>query len=97
MTLTRLSWSYPSPLRSGLGINLVSANKVVIFDPNWNPSHDMQAMDRAFRIGQRRDVEVYRFVSSNTVEEKVYQRQLYKHGQEGLVLHQRYQSPDESQ
>ena len=73
----------------GLGLNLVSANKVVVFDPNWNPSWDMQAQDRAYRIGQRQDVEVYRFVSSNTIEEKVYHRQLFKQGQEGLVLHQR--------
>ena len=73
----------------GLGINLTSANKVVVFDPNWNPSWDMQAQDRAYRIGQRKDVEVYRFIASNTIEEKVYQRQLYKHGQEGLALHQR--------
>lgn len=73
----------------GLGLNLVSANRVVIFDPNWNPAWDMQAQDRAYRIGQRQNVEVYRLISSNTIEEKVYQRQLYKQGQEGLVLHQR--------
>eukprot|EP00964_Phaeocystis_antarctica_P127497 scaffold91153_cov51-Phaeocystis_antarctica.AAC.3 len=49
----------------------------------------MQAQDRAYRIGQRHDVKVYRLIASNTVEEKIYQRQLYKQGQEGLVLHQR--------
>ena len=73
----------------GLGLNLVSATVVVVFDPNWNPSFDMQAQDRAYRIGQRHDVQVYRMISTNTVEEKIYQRQLYKQGQEGLVLHQR--------
>ena len=73
----------------GLGLNLVSATAVLVFDPNWNPSCDMQAQDRAYRIGQRHDVKVYRLVASNTVEEKIYQRQLYKQGQEGLVLHQR--------
>ena len=72
----------------GVGINLVSASKVVIFEPSWNPANDMQAMDRSFRIGQRQDVHVYRFVASNTVEEKVYQRQLYKQSQEGLALKQ---------
>ena len=73
----------------GLGINLVSATVVVVFDPNWNPSHDMQAQDRAYRIGQRHDVKVFRLMSSNSVEEKIYQRQLYKQGQEGVALHQR--------
>ena len=72
----------------GVGINLVSASKVVIFEPSWNPANDMQAMDRSFRIGQRQDVHVYRFVASNTVEEKIYQRQLYKQSQEGLALKQ---------
>lgn len=62
----------------GLGLNLVAANKVVVFDPNWNPSHDLQAQDRAFRIGQRRDVDVYRLVAAATVEERIYLRQVYK-------------------
>jgi len=62
----------------GLGINLTSANVVVVIDPNWNPSHDMQAQDRAYRIGQRRHVKVYRFLSAGTIEEVMYQRQIYK-------------------
>jgi SNF2 family DNA or RNA helicase len=44
----------------GVGLNITSANICVIFDPNWNPAHDLQAQDRAFRIGQTRDVSVYR-------------------------------------
>lgn len=68
----------------GVGLNIVSANKVVIFDPNWNPAHDLQAQDRAYRIGQRRDVEVYRLISTGTVEEVVYARQVYKQQQANI-------------
>ena len=68
----------------GVGLNITSANKVVIFDPNWNPSYDLQAQDRAYRIGQTRDVEVFRLVSSGTVEEIVYARQIYKQQQANI-------------
>jgi hypothetical protein len=56
----------------------------VIFDPNWNPSYDLQAQDRAYRIGQTRDVEVFRLVSAGTVEEIVYARQIYKQQQANI-------------
>jgi DNA excision repair protein ERCC-6-like 2 len=62
----------------GVGLNITSANKVVIVDPHWNPSHDLQAQDRAYRIGQLRDVEVFRLVSAGTIEEVIYARQVYK-------------------
>ena len=62
----------------GLGINLKSANKVVIFDLDWNPMVDMQASDRALRIGQHRDVVIYRFFLDDSVEEKIYHRQIFK-------------------
>ncbi|KAL3868004.1 hypothetical protein ACJMK2_040844 [Sinanodonta woodiana] len=62
----------------GLGLNLTGANRVVIFDPNWNPAHDLQAQDRAYRIGQRRNVHVFRLVSAGTIEENMYLRQIYK-------------------
>ncbi|CAO2813141.1 unnamed protein product [Amaranthus hypochondriacus] len=62
----------------GLGLNLVSANRVVIFDPNWNPSHDLQAQDRSFRLGQKRHVVVFRFIAAGSLEEIVYTRQVYK-------------------
>lgn len=68
----------------GVGLNITSANKVVIFDPNWNPSYDLQAQDRAYRIGQLRNVEVYRLVSAGTVEEIVYARQIYKQQQANI-------------
>ncbi|KAH8820885.1 DNA excision repair protein-like protein [Xylogone sp. PMI_703] len=68
----------------GIGLNITSANKVVIFDPNWNPSYDLQAQDRAYRIGQVRDVEVFRLISAGTVEEIVYARQIYKQQQANI-------------
>ncbi|KAI0998787.1 Switch 2 [Podosphaera aphanis] len=68
----------------GVGLNITSANKVVIFDPSWNPSYDLQAQDRAYRIGQTRDVEVYRLVSAGTIEEIIYARQIYKQQQANI-------------
>ncbi|KAL3531219.1 hypothetical protein ACH5RR_010541 [Cinchona calisaya] len=63
----------------GLGTNLTGADRVIIFDPDWNPSTDMQARERAWRIGQTKDVTVYRLITRGTIEEKVYHRQIYKH------------------
>ena len=68
----------------GVGLNIASANKVVVVDPNWNPSYDLQAQDRAYRIGQVRDVEVFRLVSAGTIEEIVYARQIYKQQQANI-------------
>ncbi|KAI3451384.1 hypothetical protein Pfo_008049 [Paulownia fortunei] len=62
----------------GLGLNLVSANRVVIFDPNWNPAQDLQAQDRSFRFGQKRHVTVFRLLAAGSLEELVYTRQVYK-------------------
>ncbi|KAL6890122.1 hypothetical protein ACP4OV_008885 [Aristida adscensionis] len=61
-----------------LGVNLVSANRVVIFDPSWNPAQDLQAQDRSFRYGQRRHVTVFRLLGAGSLEELVYSRQIYK-------------------
>lgn len=68
----------------GVGLNITSANKVVIFDPHWNPSYDLQAQDRAYRIGQVRDVDVFRLISAGTIEEIVYARQIYKQQQANI-------------
>ncbi|KAI4165958.1 MAG: hypothetical protein LQ342_000389 [Letrouitia transgressa] len=68
----------------GVGLNITSANKVVVVDPNWNPAYDLQAQDRAYRIGQVRDVEVFRLVSAGTIEEIVYARQIYKQQQANI-------------
>nr|VZI21602.1 unnamed protein product [Spirometra erinaceieuropaei] len=62
----------------GLGVNLVGADRVLIYDPDWNPSTDAQARERAWRIGQSRDVIIYRLLTSGTLEEKIYQRQIFK-------------------
>jgi len=58
----------------GLGINLHAANTVIIYDSDWNPQVDLQAIDRAHRIGQTKPVNVYRFVTEGTVEEKIVER-----------------------
>merc|ERR1712045_308068 len=57
----------------GLGINLYTADTVIIYDSDWNPHNDIQAFSRAHRIGQRNKVMIYRFVTRNTVEERVTQ------------------------
>lgn len=72
----------------GTGLNLTSANKVIIFDVEWNPSNDEQAQDRAYRIGQERDVEVFRLVAQGTIDELKYLRQLYKvHLKQETLVH----------
>ncbi|XP_023153075.1 DNA excision repair protein ERCC-6-like isoform X1 [Amphiprion ocellaris] len=62
----------------GVGITLTAANRVVIYDPSWNPATDAQAVDRAYRIGQTENVIVYRLITCGTVEEKIYRRQVFK-------------------
>ncbi|NWU84596.1 ER6L2 protein, partial [Onychorhynchus coronatus] len=67
-----------STMAGGLGLNFVGANIVILFDPTWNPANDLQAIDRAYRIGQYRPVKVFRLISLGTVEEMMYLRQVYK-------------------
>lgn len=62
----------------GVGLNLIGADRVVIFDPDWNPTTDSQARERSWRVGQWRDVCVYRLITMGTVEEFIFQRQLAK-------------------
>lgn len=78
----------------GLGINLTTADIVVLFDSDWNPQADLQAMDRAHRIGQTKQVFVYRFVTENAIEEKVLERAAQKLRLDQLVIQQgRSQQP----
>ncbi|KXN66136.1 Smarca5 protein [Conidiobolus coronatus NRRL 28638] len=72
----------------GLGINLVTADIVIIFDSDWNPQADLQAQDRAHRIGQTKQVYVFRFVTENAIEEKVMERAAQKLRLDQLVIQQ---------
>ncbi|XP_066299011.1 DNA excision repair protein ERCC-6-like 2 [Branchiostoma lanceolatum] len=67
-----------STTAGGLGLNFTGASVVILFEPTWNPANDQQAQDRAYRIGQRQDVRVYRLVTMGTIEENMYLRQVYK-------------------
>jgi len=70
----------------GLGLNLTSANTVIIFDSDWNPMMDLQAQDRAHRIGQRSDVSVFRMITHSPVEEKILSRATEKLNMSELVV-----------
>lgn len=62
----------------GLGVNLTGADRVIIYDPDWNPSTDIQARERAWRLGQKKDITIYRLMTAGTIEEKIYHRQIFK-------------------
>jgi len=64
----------------GVGLNLTGADRVILVDPAWNPAIDAQAVDRAFRIGQTREVKVYRLIMSGLVEDKMFRLQVLKMG-----------------
>jgi len=72
----------------GLGINLYTADIVILYDSDWNPQMDMQAMDRAHRIGQKKQVRVMRFVTENTVDEKIVERAAVKLRLDRMVIQQ---------
>ena len=69
----------------GCGLNLIGANRLVLFDPDWNPANDQQALARVWRSGQKKVCYIYRFFGAGTVEEKTYERQLSKEGLAGQV------------
>lgn len=70
----------------GLGVNLQTADTVIIFDSDWNPSMDQQAQDRAHRIGQRREVLVLRLLTAKSIEENVLERASFKRGLEKKII-----------
>ncbi|KAI0207728.1 Chromodomain-helicase-DNA-binding protein 1 [Lamellibrachia satsuma] len=70
----------------GLGVNLATADTVVIFDSDWNPQNDLQAQARAHRIGQKKQVSVYRLVTKNSVEEDIIERAKKKMVLDHLVI-----------
>ncbi|WRT63465.1 uncharacterized protein IL334_000370 [Kwoniella shivajii] len=72
----------------GLGVNLVAADTVIFFDNDWNPQMDLQAQDRAHRIGQTRPVLIFRLVSAHTIETKILAKAGSKRKLEALVISQ---------
>ncbi|EEF43701.1 DNA repair and recombination protein RAD54B, putative [Ricinus communis] len=76
----------------GCGLNLIGGNRLVLFDPDWNPANDKQAAARIWRDGQKKRVYIYRFLSTGTIEEKVYQRQMSKEGLQKVIQHEQNDS-----
>lgn len=70
----------------GCGLNLIGANRLIMFDPDWNPANDDQAMARVWRDGQRKACVIYRLVSTGTIEEKILQRQAHKKALSSCVV-----------
>ncbi|KAA0192105.1 DNA repair and recombination protein RAD54 [Fasciolopsis buskii] len=72
----------------GCGLNLIGANRLVMFDPDWNPANDEQAMARVWRDGQKKECFIYRLISTGTIEEKMLQRQAHKKALSSCVVDQ---------
>ena len=85
---TRISAFILSTRSGGLGINLVGADTVLFYDLDWNAAIESQCMDRAHRIGQTRDVHIYRFVSEHTIEENMLRKANQKRRLDSMVIQQ---------
>ncbi|CAO3678536.1 unnamed protein product [Umbelopsis ramanniana] len=70
----------------GCGLNLIGANRLVLFDPDWNPAADQQALARVWRDGQKKDCFIYRLITTGTIEEKIFQRQSHKQSLSSCVV-----------
>lgn len=70
----------------GIGINLTGADCVIFYDTDWNPAMDKQAQDRCHRIGQTKQVHIYRLISVNTIEENIFKKSLQKRDFGGLII-----------
>ncbi|TIB64422.1 hypothetical protein E3P78_01186 [Wallemia ichthyophaga] len=70
----------------GCGLNLIGANRLILFDPDWNPAADQQALARVWRDGQKKECFVYRFIGTGTLEEQVLMRQAYKQSLSACVV-----------
>ncbi|XP_056142527.1 DNA repair and recombination protein RAD54B [Lampris incognitus] len=70
----------------GVGLNLIGASHLVLYDIDWNPANDIQAMARVWRDGQKKTVHIYRLLTAGTIEERIFQRQVSKQGLSGTVV-----------
>jgi len=69
----------------GCGLNLIGGNRLILFDMSWNPADDKQAAARVWRDGQQKRVYVYKLMTTGTIEEKIFQRQINKEGLQSVV------------